>query len=263
MASATSEIPTILVAEDNPDILEYIDSQLSPHFRVLTAPNGDVALKIALKRVPDIIISDVMMPEMDGLELCHKIKVHNTTNHIPVLLLTAQESEKAKAEGYRAGADSYITKPFSSQVLLARIKNLLVQRNQLRAMFTSGDWKDDNTHRESPEAKFIGALEERIKESIQEEENLSVEVLAEEFNLSHSSLYRKIKTITGLSVDQFIRLTKLKIAAELLAYEDVTISEAAYMAGFNDTRYFRKYFKAQFGELPSNFQQKHRSKMNS
>ncbi len=257
---STVEVPTILVADDNPDILEYINSQLSPHYRVLSAPNGELALKIALKRVPDIIIADLMMPVMDGLELCYKIKAHNTTNHIPVIMLTAQGSEESVAEGYRAGADSYITKPFSSEVLLARIGNLLAQRDQLRSLFTSGDWKDDDEQRETPEAKFIEALENRIKDGVQQEENLSVEVLAEELSLSHSSLYRKIKTISGLSVDQFIRLTKLKMAAEKLANEDVTISEAAYLSGFNDPRYFRKYFKAQYGMLPSAFQQQHRKR---
>ncbi len=252
-----SDRPSVLAVDDHEDIREYLKEQLSDEFDVLVAEDGAEALEIALKEVPDIVISDIMMPKMDGLELCARLKSSEPTNHIPVILLTAKASDEAKVEGYKSGADSYIAKPFSSGLLKARILNLLQLRKQLKHVFASGQWSSDDSIRDTPELKFIRQAEEAIYTLIDEAE-VTVPALSRQLGYSRTSLYRKIKALTDLSINQFIRVVKIKRAARMLSSDELTISEVAFALGFTDLKYFRKSFKEQLGCLPSEYKKQNR-----
>ena len=247
-----NEKPLLLIADDNRDILDYIKEQLKDDFELHLAKDGKEALEKATSIIPDLIISDIMMPKMDGIEFCHNIKNTTTTNHIPVILLTAKVADEFKAEGYESGADSYITKPFSSSVLKARVNNLLNQRKQLRDLFATGEWEETTKIEDSPELQFIRNAEQTVLDLI-EKTDITVPLLSKELGHSRTSLYRKIKSITGFSINQFIRVVKMKHAAQRLATEDVTTSEVAFNLGFTDPKYFRKCFKEQHGMLPSEY----------
>jgi signal transduction histidine kinase/ligand-binding sensor domain-containing protein/DNA-binding response OmpR family regulator len=250
--SIANEKPILLVADDNQDILDYINEQLKDDYELHFAKDGKEALEKATLTLPDLIISDIMMPKMDGIEFCHNIKNTKTTNHIPVILLTAKVADEFKAEGYESGADSYITKPFSSSVLKARVNNLLNQRKQLRDLFATGEWEETTKIEDSPELQFIRHAEQTILELL-EKTDITVPQLSKALGHSRTSLYRKIKSITGFSINQFIRVVKLKRAAHRLATEDVTTAEVAFNLGFTDPKYFRKCFKEQHGMLPSEY----------
>jgi DNA-binding response OmpR family regulator/anti-sigma regulatory factor (Ser/Thr protein kinase) len=247
----------ILVVDDNMDIRNYVGSLFQDTFTVLYAENGEKALHIAQDVSPDIIISDLMMPEMDGHELCLKLKQNITTSHIPILLLTAKTEKASKIEGFDEGADAYVTKPFDSEVLVARIHNLLNSREELKKRYENNKWKEvENAN--SVELGFLNKVEVTVLAMIPTG-NLNVLDLSKELGFSRTSLYRKVKSLTGLSINQLIRSIKLKRAAHILVSEDMNVSEVAFSLDFTDLTYFRNVFKKQYGMMPSEYMKTHKS----
>lgn len=242
---------TILVVDDNADIRDYIRSFLQKEYRVLEAVDGRDGLKKAMHHVPDLVICDIMMPEMDGIECCNRLKTELQTSHIPVLLLTACALDEQRIEGFRQGADSYIPKPFNSQVLQARIRNLLDNRKKLRKSFGDGSLPGKDTVGDIDKLfieRFRKLIEERLGDS-----ELSVEDLGTQMGLSRVQLYRKLKSLTNYSPNEFLRNTRLKRAASLLASSDMNIAEITYEVGFTSPSYFTKCYREYFGESPTDF----------
>jgi signal transduction histidine kinase/DNA-binding response OmpR family regulator len=239
--------PTVLVVDDNDDVRSYIASILSSEYVVKHAVDGQQGLEKAIREVPDIIICDVMMPVMDGLEMCNRVKRETVTSHIPVILLTARTQEDQRAEGYDYGADAYITKPFSSKVLLARVKNLLTNRRLLRDVFSNGEIMDDKP--KDAETQFINKFRKQVQTQMSDPE-LNVETLSNDMGLSRVQLYRKVKALTGSSPVELIRIARLKRAERLLKSDGKTIAEISYEVGFSSPSYFSKCYKDYFGVLP-------------
>ena len=254
-------LPIVLVIEDNDEIREYISSSLSSEYTIITAANGNEGLEAAFDEIPNIIVSDIMMPEMDGFELCRRVKEDVRTSHIPVILLTAKDSIQDKEEGYESGADSYLTKPFSAKLLKSRIQNLLDSRRKLAqqiAIHTKEvESEDAKVFGESPkmnklDKEFLNKLILIIEENM-EQEKIDVSFIKDKMFMSHSTFYRKVKGLTGLTANEFIRKYKLKKGLELLQTGKHNISEVAYLTGFNDVPYFRACFKEEFGMTPSDY----------
>ncbi|WP_166461169.1 hybrid sensor histidine kinase/response regulator [Flavicella sediminum] len=245
--------PTLLIVEDNEDVRNFIKGIFTKKYLVLEAENGKIAVDIAHKKQVDLIISDVMMPEMNGFELCEHIKTNITTSHIPVILLTAKTAEAHQKTGYTIGADAYITKPFDDAILEIRVDNLLKTRKSLISKFKK------DIILEPKELTFTSADEQFLEQAIKIiEENISdpefnVNYFTNKMNMSRSVLYRKLKAITDQSITEFIRTIKLKKAGQLIAQTQMNISEIAYEVGFNDLKYFRKCFKTLFKVLPSDY----------
>jgi signal transduction histidine kinase/ligand-binding sensor domain-containing protein/DNA-binding NarL/FixJ family response regulator len=250
----------MLVVDDHPDIREYVRSIFQDSFHVHTSPNGKDALAIAREKGPDIIISDLMMPEMDGLALCKALKKNAATSHIPIILLTAKSDTQVKIESFEEGADDHIAKPFDPDVLAARVNNLLQNRQQLRQMSEINQWQSDQNI-PPHEVDFLRHVENVVLEALPEG-GLKVPELARKLGFSRTSLYRKVKSLTGLSIKQLIIAIKLKKAAEMLATEDRNVSEVAFFLEFTDLKFFRSNFKKQFGMLPSEYQNKAQSRIN-
>lgn len=247
------DTPIILVAEDNSDLRNYIREELSINYYVLEAENGKNGFDIATEQIPDLIISDVMMPEMNGYQLCEKLKTDERTSHIPVILLTARSDHDSKIEGLTLGADDYLTKPFESEELKIRIHNLIEQRRKLREKFS----QQQNTSIKEiavvpTDEQFLERMINIITENIGNSE-LNVDWLSERMGLSRSQLHRKLKALTNLSPGDFIRSYRLKIAKELLETTDATISDIAYKMGFSSPDYFSRCFKKQYGDSPSKY----------
>ncbi|MCD8294737.1 MAG: substrate-binding domain-containing protein [Clostridia bacterium] len=244
------EKPHVLIVDDNADVITYISSLLNADYEISTATDGKAGLDKAIREVPDLIISDVMMPVMDGLEMCNALKTTTATSHIPVILLTAKAEEDCRAEGYGRGADAYITKPFSSKVLLARVKNLLDNRRLLRDYFSSGDATEQNARPKDADTAFLDRLRDRMQEHLSDSE-FNVEDLGAEMNLSRVQLYRKVKALTGSSPVELIRITRLKKARQLLQTRSMTVSEVCYEVGFSSPSYFTKCYRDYFGHTPT------------
>ncbi len=246
--------PLILVIDDNESMRTYLKGILQAKYNVLEAQNGEEGLKMARKTVPQLVVSDVMMPVMDGLEFCRQMKDNISTSHIPIILLTAKSLEEQRIEGYKKGADSYITKPFTADTLIARIENLLTNRHQLRKIFTGS--LQENEEQEDMNEKdqtFIIQLRRAIKKHIPDAE-YSVEDLGEEMGLSRVQLYRKVKAMTGYSVVDLLRKARLAKAKQLLETTDKNISEVAYDVGFATPSYFAKRFKEEYGISPGDIE---------
>lgn len=255
--------PEILVIDDNNDVRAYLRSVLKDQYHVSEAVDGRSGLLLARRIVPDIVVCDVMMPVMDGLTFTREMKSHTATSHIPVILLTARSLNEQMAEGYETGADSYIIKPFSAKVLLARIGNLLKNRAQLRQLFANGEAQSSlpNT---SPDCAatvsgavlgdrdktFIARLRDIIQQNLHNSD-LSVEQIGEEIGLSRVQLYRKVKALTGHSPVELLRTARLQRGRKLLETTDQTVSEVAYAVGFTSPSYFTKCFKDEFNVSPS------------
>lgn len=245
----------ILLIDDNPDILNYLDGLLEGKYDLIYANNGEEGVEKALRYVPDLIVSDIMMPKMNGIELCNVLKETIETTHIPIILLTAKANIESIQEGYTHGADDYIVKPFSSQILQARIRNLLDIRKQLRNYFLNkeeikAEVFNKNATLLDQEKGFLNKLEKIILDHL-DEEKMDVWVVAQSIGMSRTSLFRKIKAITGLNINQYIRKVKMDKAAELIKSGNYTIAQASYEVGFNNVKYFRKLFKEQFEQVPS------------
>ena len=245
--------PTVLIVEDNADVRFYIKDEIQNEYAILEAENGAEALKLAEKHNTDLIVSDIMMPEMDGLELCKKIKTNLETSHIPIILLTARTTDDYKLKGLEIGADDYVFKPFNATVLSARIKNLIETRKLLKQRFSQDlSLSPKDVTVTSPDEKFLTKALEIVEEYISNSE-FNVDKLVEEIGMSRSVFYRKLKNLTGQSATDFIKTIRLKRAAQILRQNKLTISEVSYEVGFNDPQYFSKCFHKQFGKTPSQF----------
>ena len=244
--------PSILIVEDNPEVRLYIADQLRNDYQLLQAPNGKEGLKIALEKIPDLIISDVMMPEMNGVELCQKIKEDERSSHIPLILLTAKAEQADKIEGLESGADSYLAKPFDATELKVRIKNLITQRRLLQERYQGNilQLKPTEVSVNSKDEIFLRKLMETIEENM-ENEDFGVEDLSRAVAMSRYQLHRKLKALTNQSISIFIRRMRLERAHQLLEQGAGNSTEICYRVGFSSPAYFSKCFKEQFGIVPS------------
>ncbi len=244
-----SSKPSVLIIDDNVDIRSYVHGLLHTDYTVIEAADGSEGIRKAMKYVPDLIISDVMMPGIDGIECCRRLKSELQTCHIPVILLTACSLDEQKIQGYDGGADSYISKPFSSQLLLARVRNLIDSHRRLKQLFGGGQAlaKEDVCDMDKDFVeKFKALIDAKMGDS-----GLNVEDLGKEMGLSRVQLYRKIKSLTNYSPNELLRIARLKRAASLLASSDMTVAEIGYEVGFSSPSYFAKCYKEQFGESPT------------
>lgn len=252
---------SVLIVDDNNDIREYLRTILQDKYQVFEAEDGQKGLALAQEQVPDIIVSDVMMPVMNGLEFCQNVKMNEITSHIPVILLTARALNSHQIEGYKSGADAYITKPFQPDLLLARIGNLLRNRHLLKDLWgtsSNASKKEDKTAttENTPlssegirENAFICRFKKVVEERMTDSE-LSVETIGSELGLSRVQLYRKVKALTGSSPVDLLRKARLNKAQQLLQTTDLSVSEIAYQVGFTSPSYFTKCYKDEYGKVP-------------
>ncbi|RPE00005.1 response regulator [Aureibaculum marinum] len=249
---------TLLVVEDNAELRDYLKNELNNQYKVLLASNGKEGVEIARKSFPDVIITDVIMPEMNGLDFCKIIKNDSMTSHIPLLMLTAKSTVENEIEGIETGADSYMAKPFDLNLLKQKLAQLIKSRQLIfDKYFGAISGANNSVDTTSIDKKFIQKLLNYINDNIGDS-NLSVEELASELNLSRSQLYRKIKALTGQTVNEFIRKTRLERAKQILEKGSASVSEACFSVGFSSPSYFSKCFKAHFGMLPTEVE-KHNS----
>jgi len=247
------QLSTILIVDDNPDIVAYLKENFEDSFNAITARNGKIGLEMAIEHMPDLIISDIMMPEMDGLEFCKKIKGEIATSHIPVILLTARTSDVFQAEGLETGADDYITKPFDEKILNIRVKNLIDSRKKLRERYSKEvTLMPRDITITKPDENLLDRVIEIIEDNISDND-LKVEWIARELGMSHSILYKKVMALTDLSIVEFVRTIRLKKASMLLSKTDFTVSEVSHEVGFTDPKYFSKCFQKLFGTTPSSY----------
>ncbi len=258
LAAEKTSKPLVLIVEDNPDIRTFIQMSLNPFYQIEEAENGVLGLEKAQQLIPDLIISDVIMPEMDGLELCKHIKTIESTCHIPLILLTARSSQLYQIEGYETGADDYVTKPFNMTLLLTRVKNLLENRERIQRRFeknftqnTGFEVKPTELNITHLDKIFLEKCIELVEKHL-EDSNYSVEQMSSALFMSRMQVYRKLKALTGDTPNHFIRTIRLKRAAQLLE-KGYTVAETTYKVGFQDLKYFRECFKKQFGVNPSEF----------
>ena len=261
------ELATVLIVDDNADMRAYLRTLLLDRYYVIEAVDGQSGLKLAVESVPDIVVSDVMMPVMDGLTFCTRLKQHEATSHIPVLLLTARSSEQQYIEGLQTGADMYMTKPFSADLLLANIASLLANRQKLRQLFktqnlssalpTTSQHSTLNTQHStsiSPDRRFLDTFLKAMDKHMSNT-NLKIEVIGDEIGLSRVQLYRKVKALTGMTPIEILRETRLKRAMQLLKTTDKTVSEIANEVGFATPGYFSSCFKKQYDKYPTDIRE--------
>jgi signal transduction histidine kinase/CheY-like chemotaxis protein len=247
------DLPQILVVEDNADMRQYIHQILHTHYQVAEASDGSEGCEKAVTMIPDLVISDVMMPEMDGLELCRRLKKDERTSHIPVILLTAKAGKASKLEGLETRADDYLTKPFDANELLVVLRNRIEQRAQLRARFSREvTVQPKDIAITSADERFLRKAMD-IVENNMDDFDFNVQAFVEQMHLEHTQVNRKLKALTDFTPVQFIRFLRLKRAAKKIARQEDTISQIAYSVGFNNLSYFAKCFKEQFGSLPSDY----------
>jgi DNA-binding response OmpR family regulator/two-component sensor histidine kinase len=250
-AASEQPAPLVLIIEDNADVRAYIKSYLVPAYRIEEAKDGMDGIEKAINLIPDLIISDVMMPKMNGYEVCGRLKLNEKTSHIPIILLTAKAGQESKIEGLETGADDYLTKPFDASELLVRMRNLIELRRKLRAKFSVGHvLKPGEIAVTSIDDQFLqkamAVVEKRIGD-----ENFSVDEFAREVGMSRSQLHRKLTALTNQAPSDFIRYMRLHRAKELLEKNVGTVSEIAFAVGFTSVAYFSKCFKEQFGVVAS------------
>jgi len=251
--SAPKDATAILIVDDNPDVLIYLKEHLSGLYNVTTLKNSDKAIETMKEQKMDLLISDVMMPDPDGFELCRLVKQDEVLSHIPVILLTARAGEESKLEGLQMGADDYISKPFSASELLVRIENLIELRRKLREKFTQQvRIEGKGSQVDSADERFLKKIQSVI-DKYMEDSNFSVERLAEEINVSPRQLQRKVRSVTNFSAAGYIRYLRLERASQLLEQNWGNVSEVSLKVGFQDTKYFSRLFKQTFGNTPSEF----------
>lgn len=250
----TAERPTALLVDDNHDLLEFMRDELSADFNILTASDGTEALKVLAERKVDIIVTDLMMPHMDGIELCRRLKTDDKTLNIPVIVVTAKQDVRSVVEGLTVGADDYVTKPFNNEVLRLRMKRLVTlrRRGATRTMLMPEPEKVKIT---SLDEKLIERAVKYVEDNISRSD-LSVEELSKALGMSRVHLYKKILHITGKTPIEFIRILRLKRATQYLRESQLNVSEIAYQLGFNNPKYFSKYFQEEFGISPSEYQKR-------
>ncbi|MCK0159978.1 two-component regulator propeller domain-containing protein [Allomuricauda sp. F6463D] len=248
---------TILIVEDDKDIQSYLVSIFNDQYTILTANNGEEGWDIALDKLPDLIISDIMMPLKNGVELCRDIKSNELTSHIPVVLLTAKAGEENQLTGFKTGADAYVTKPFKPKILKLRVENLLENRKQLQKHYSKTFKVEPGLVPTSTEGEFVKRLQKVLDHHI-----TSPEFTSEKFSklmlMSRSQLHKKLHAITGMSTTEFVRTQRINLAKELLSSSDTTISEIAYQVGFNTPSYFNKCFKDSEGCTPNEYLHKYK-----
>jgi len=249
--------PTLLIVEDNPGVRNYINDILKQHYKIFEACNGEDGLTKSLEQIPDLIISDIMMPKMDGFQLCSNLKSDYRTSHIPVILLTAKTTIKDKVEGFESGADSYIMKPFEAEELKSRIKNLIEQRKRLHKHFQKhGLIELDEKKVTSIDQKFLQKAVELTNEHIADS-CFSIDKFAEGMSVSRSLLHKKLSALIGEPPGELIKRIRLNKAAELIEHNSGNITEISFEVGFNNSSYFTECFKKQFGVSPSQFNKSH------
>jgi signal transduction histidine kinase/DNA-binding response OmpR family regulator len=252
----TNDDPILLVVEDNSDLRDYISSLFENDFKIITAENGKKGFKKALQAVPDLIITDLMMPEEDGLVLTENCKSHDTTSHIPIVMLTAKAGDENELEGLKTGADDYLTKPFNTEILKQKVHNLLEARKKLQSRFSKEVIL-------TPKEIAVDSYDERFLNSLQNildtqltQSDFNAAIFAKALSMSRMQLHRKLKALTGHSTTEFIRAQRIKLAAQILKKSEVNISEVGYMVGFNNHSYFTKCFKEHFGISPTTYVEK-------
>lgn len=245
--------PELLIIEDNDELREYLVAEFSIEFSVTEAKDGNDGLLAAFEKIPDLIVSDVVMPTKTGIELCREIKSDIRTSHIPFILLTAKTTTEDQVKGLETGADVYVTKPFSARVLKAHVKQIILARRKLYVHFSQDAYlMPGNLTSNEIDKEFLQKAIDFINENLLNTQ-LSVESIAELFNLSRSQVYRKIKALTGQTVVEFIRVIRLKHALKLMETKKYTLSEVSYLSGFNSLSYFTRSFKDQYGKAPSEY----------
>jgi signal transduction histidine kinase/ligand-binding sensor domain-containing protein/DNA-binding response OmpR family regulator len=253
MGIVPGDAPLVLIVEDDKDIRDYIRDSLRDHYQIITAEDGVKGLDQAKRLIPDLIISDIKMPHMDGIELCNRLKDSEKTSHIPIILLTAYSSKQSKIEGLKKGADAYLAKPFNVDMLNAQIMNLLNSRKQLRKKFSTDFLVGpENMNIKDVDERFLQKVVEVIEKNISDT-SLNADSLGKKVGMSRTQLYRKIRGLTDQTVNEFIKNIRLKRAAQLLGEKRVTITEVAYAVGFNDLTYFARCFKKQYQKSPSEY----------
>jgi YesN/AraC family two-component response regulator len=253
------ESKSMLIVDDNSQIRQYLKSIFSADFEIFEAQNGFEGLDMVYQFLPDIIISDVMMEGLSGIELCSKVKEDPSLNHIPVLLLTASSSPEIKLKGIEGGADDYISKPFEKELLVARVSGILKSKNNLQKYFYNEITLKSNDLKIPPDYKEFLAECIKIVEDNLKDNDFCIKTLADKIGMSHSNLYKRIRSISGQSANEFIRFIRLRKAAEMFLNTDCTVSEAAYKVGINDPKYFREQFSKLFGLNPSEYIKKFRA----
>jgi len=250
--------PLILVVEDDNDIRDYVAQSLINTYDVIIAENGQQGMEMAMTTIPDIVISDIIMPHKNGIELCRELKQNVLTSHIPVILLTAKDTLQDKTEGYDAGADSYVTKPFSASLLRSRIINLLEIRKKIAALVSSNTSLKHTIIQESLnklDNEFLNKVTKIVEDNLSDEK-IDIPSIAHQLSMSYSGLYRKIKALTGMPAGEFVRKLKIRKAEQLLLSGKYNISEIAYHIGLNSVSYFRACFKEEYGLTPSEYLKK-------
>lgn len=254
---------SILVIEDNSDMRSYIRNILGSSYNILESSDGKSGIQKAITYTPDIIISDVMMPEKDGFEVCQKIKENISTSHIPIILLTACNLDEQRAVGYESGADAYMAKPFNAELLRIRICKLIENRQKIKDSFTFNFINDTKkTLLEEQEQTFIEMFENHIRDHIADS-TLNIDSVSGYMGLSKAQLYRKIKSLTNYSPNELIKIIRLKFAKDLLSVSNKSISEIAYESGFSSPSYFTKCFREFYNEIPSEYIEKYENKLKS
>ncbi|MCB0589459.1 MAG: DNA-binding response regulator, partial [Phaeodactylibacter sp.] len=259
--NSAEEAPTLLLVEDNADVIYYLASCLGETYRLMIAPNGKEGLEMAITHTPDLVISDVMMPEMDGYELCRLLKDEERTSHIPIILLTAKADHSSKLDGLKCGADAYLAKPFEEEELHVRIQKLLELRRRLQEHYRvsltgEGDaaGKITEASAELPTDPFLDKIRAIIEAHLNDS-SFSVGQLCQEAGMSHSQLHRKLSALTGQSATYFIRFLRLQHAKALLNDPELTVAAVAFDTGFSDPDYFSKVFRKEFGKTPSEYRE--------
>ncbi|GGD92975.1 hypothetical protein GCM10011412_33650 [Maribacter cobaltidurans] len=247
--------PKLLIVEDNADMRSFIKSNFTKGYQILEAENGSMGMEQAIKHLPDIIISDVMMPERNGFEFCDAVKQNTFTSHIPVILLTAKVGEESEIKGFKTGADAYITKPFSVEKLKVRTKQLLQSQKRLSEHYRNTFSINPELAITNIEADFLKLLKKVLDEHITDSE-FNTETFSSLMGMSRRQLYRKLKAIIHMTPNEFVRNERLKLAADLLSKSDATVTEIAYQVGFNSPSYFIKSFKEVYHITPNEFSAK-------
>ena len=245
------QLPQLLIVEDNPDVVYYIQSVLEGHYHIQIATDGQVGIDMAIESIPDIIISDVMMPEKDGFELVETLKTDERTSHIPIILLTAKATQGDKVTGLRHGADAYLMKPFDKEELQVRLQKLLENRQLLQRKYSSQLSTDAASPVKTPEDRFMAKIQELLNEHFEDTE-LSVKDIAKMLHLSHQQFYRKFKALTNQTPVRYLRSFRLQKAKVLLeSSAGLNVSEVAYDVGFDNPNYFSRVFTEEFGVTPN------------
>lgn len=253
---SNEELPILLIVDDNKDIRAYVESIFSSEYSILKATNGVEGIYLGIKHIPDLIISDVMMPEKNGIELCNVLKNDERTNHIPIILLTAKAGEENELEGIKTGADVYITKPFKEEILKEQVSTQIRIRKTLQLRYSQEViLRPKDITITSTDEQFLAKLQSILDEKLVES-TFSIEEFSNTLGMSRMQLHRKLKALTGMSASEFIRSQRLKLAADLLKKSEVNISQIGYSVGFNDHAYFSKCFKQMFGCTPSEYSKK-------